>query len=540
MLSVNNLSVVFSSKKLFENVNLQFKEGNCYGVIGANGAGKSTFLNILSGKSDSTTGEVLIDKGERLSVLEQDHFKYDEMTIVDTVLSGYEKLYSIIKEKEELYSKSDFTEEDGYKAAELEEEFAALNGWEAESEVIKLLDGLSLIATDFTNMYVKDVEAQDKVKILLARALFGDPDILILDEPTNHLDFKAIKWLEEFLIEFEKTVIVVSHDRHFLNNVCTHIVDIDFQKAKMYVGNYEFWYESSALAQKLLQDQNSKKEEKIKELEEFVARFSANASKSKQATSRKKVLDKIKLDEIVPSSRRSPYIEIKPSRDIGKEVIEVKDLSFDDGENKFENVSFSVLGSDKVVFVSKNDQLVNNLFDLINEEKEKLSGEIKWGITVEKEYFPSDFNRFFTDEQVNLIDWLREFDKHNEGDAFIRGFLGRMLFSKEEPLKKVKILSGGEKMRMMFSKMMMKEPNVMTLAQPTNHLDLESIQAVNDGLKKYKGSLLFSSHDLNFIETIANKVIEITPKGAIEFNGTFDEYLENEDFQKKVEEMYNS
>ncbi len=539
MLSVNNLSVVFSSKKLFENVNLQFKPGNCYGVIGANGAGKSTFLKILSKEFESTTGEVLIDKDERLSVLEQDHFKYDDMTILETVLSGYEELYSIMKEKDAIYAKADFSEEDGYRAADLEEKFASLNGWEAETEVVKLLDGLSLLAKDYSSMYVKDVEAQDKVKILLARALFGNPDILILDEPTNHLDFKAIKWLEEFLIEFEKTIIVVSHDRHFLNNVCTHIVDIDFQKAKMYVGNYEFWYESSALAQKLLQDQNAKKEEKIKELEEFVARFSANASKSKQATSRKKVLDKIQLDEIVPSSRKSPYIEIKPAREIGKEVVEVKNLSYDDGENKFENISFSVLGKDKVAFVSRSDQLINNLFEILNEEVKDYSGEVKWGITVEKEYFPSDFTRFFEDDQINLIDWLREFDKHNEGDAFIRGFLGRMLFSKEEPLKKVKILSGGEKMRMMFSKMMMREPNVMTLDQPTNHLDLESIQAVNDGLKRYKGALLFASHDLSFVESLATKVIEITPNGAIEFNGTFEEFLENEEFQKKVEELYN-
>ncbi|MFV0288656.1 MAG: ABC-F family ATP-binding cassette domain-containing protein [Mycoplasmatales bacterium] len=539
MINVNNLSVVFSDKKLFENVNLQFTNGNCYGVIGANGAGKSTFLKILAKEFESTTGEVLIEKGKRLSVLEQDHFKYDELSVIETVISGYQELYSIMKEKDSLYQKPDFSEADGIKAAELEEQFADLNGWEAESEVKKLLEGLNLINKNYDATQMKDLEAADKVKVLLARALFGNPDALILDEPTNHLDFKAIKWLEEFLIEFEKTVIVVSHDRHFLNNVCTHIVDIDYQKAKLYVGNYEFWYESSALAQKLMQDQNKKKEEQIKQLEEFVARFSANASKSKQATSRKKVLDKIQLDDIVPSSRKSPYIEIKPQRDIGKEVITVENLTYDDGENKFQNISFNVGGVDKVVFVSKNEMLITNLFDIINGKIKDYSGEVRWGITVEQEYFPKDFNEFFEDEQINLIDWLREFDRKNEGDAFIRGFLGRMLFSKEEPLKKVKILSGGEKMRMIFSKLMMKEPNVMTLEQPTNHLDLESIQAVNEGLARYKGALLFSSHDLSFVESLATKVIELTPNGAIEFNGTFEEFMDNEIIQKKIEELHS-
>ncbi len=539
MISVNNLSVTFSSKKLFENVNLQFTPGNCYGVIGANGAGKSTFLKILSKDFDSTTGEVLIEKDNRISVLEQDHFKYDDLSVINTVMSGYIELYDVLIQKDQIYAKADFNEEDGIKAAELEEKFADLNGWEAESEIKKLLEGLDLLNKNYEDSKIKDLDSSDKVKVLLARALFGNPDILILDEPTNHLDFKAIKWLEEFLINFEKTIIVVSHDRHFLNNVCTHIVDIDFQKAKLYVGNYEFWYQSSNLAQKLLQDQNRKKEEKIKELEEFVARFSANASKSKQATSRKKVLDKIQLDEIVPSSRKSPYIEIKPAKDIGNEVIEVKNLEYNDGENDFKNISFTVGGEDKVVFVSKNDSLITSLFEIINGNINDYKGEYKWGITVLKDYFPKDYSPYFEDETINLIDWLREYDKHNEGDAFIRGFLGRMLFSKEEPLKKVKLLSGGEKMRMMFSKLMMTEPNVMTLEQPTNHLDLESIQAVNDGLKKYKGSLLFSSHDLSFVESIATKVIELTPNGAVEFNGSFEEFMENEQIQQKITDLYN-
>lgn len=539
MLSVNNLSVIFSSKKLFENVTLQFTPGNCYGVIGANGAGKSTFLKILSKEFESTTGEVLIDKGDRISVLEQDHFKYDEIKVIETVISGYKELYDVMVQKNEIYAKEDFTEADGIKAAELEEKFALLGGWEAETEVKKLLEGLDLTAKDYDSLYMKDLEPADKVKVLLARSLFGSPDILILDEPTNHLDFKAIKWLEEFLIEFEKTVIVVSHDRHFLNNVCTHIVDIDYQKAKLYVGNYEFWYESSALAQRLTQDQNRKKEEKIKELQEFVARFSANASKSKQATSRKKVLDKIQLDEIVPSSRRSPYIEIKPRRDLGKEVVDVINLAYDDGENAFTNVSFNIAGGEKVVFVSREENLITNVFNILNEEVTDYSGEVKWGITVEHDYFPKDYSTYFEDDKINLIDWLREYDRKNEGDAFIRGFLGRMLFSKEEPLKKVKILSGGEKMRMMYSRLMMREANVITLDGPTNHLDLESIQAVNEGLNKYSGSLLFASHDLSFVESLATKVIEVTPNGAFEFAGTFEEFMENDVAQEKIEQLYN-
>ncbi len=539
MINVNNLSVVFSSKKLFDNVNIQFNPGNCYGVIGANGAGKSTFLKILSGQFESTTGEVVIDKGERISVLEQDQFKYDDYQVIEAVVSGHESLFKVQKAKDEIYAKEDFSEADGIKAAELEEEYANLGGWESETEVKKLLEGLELTAKDYEALKVQDLEPSDKVKVLLARALFGDPDILILDEPTNNLDFKAIKWLEEFLIEFDKTVIVVSHDRHFLNNVCTHIVDIDYQKAKLYVGNYEFWYESSSLAQKLLQDQNRKKEEKIKELEDFVARFSANASKSKQATSRKKVLDKIQLDEIVPTSRKSPYIDIKPEKQLGKEVVDVKGLEYNDGENKFENVSFTINGENRVAFVSRNESLITNLFDILNDEKKSDAGEIKWGITTTRDYFPKDFEPFFQDEKINLIDWLREYDKHNEGDAFIRGFLGRMLFSKEEPLKNVKILSGGEKMRMMYSRLMMRERNVITLDGPTNHLDLESIQAVNDGLKRYTGALLFASHDLSFVETLANKIIEITPNGAIEYNGNFEEFSENKVIQEKIEELYN-
>ncbi|WOO88007.1 ATP-binding cassette domain-containing protein [Mollicutes bacterium LVI A0039] len=538
MLSVNNLSVVYSTKKLFENVSLKFTPGNCYGVIGANGAGKSTFLKILSKEYDSTTGDVQVSKDTRISTLKQDHYEFDEFTVMQAVISGYEELYTIMSTKDALYAKADFTEADGIKAAELEEEFATLGGWEAETEVSKLLDGLSLESNDY-HALMTDVSASDKVKILLARALFGSPDVLILDEPTNHLDFKAIKWLEDFIIDFDKTVIVVSHDRHFLNNVCTHIVDIDFQKAKLYVGNYDFWRESSQLAQELMSKSNQQKEEKVKQLQEFIARFSANASKSKQATSRKKMLEKITLDDISPSSRQYPYIQLDPERELGKDVVDVTNLCVHDNEGVlFENVNFIVNGGEKVAFISRDDKLITELFEVLAGEKEQASGEVKWGITVERDYFPKDYSEFFQDEKINLIDWLREYSKE-QADAYIRGFLGKMLFSKEEPLKKVKILSGGEKMRMMFTRLMVRNRNTLILDQPTNHLDLESIQSVNESLERFKGGLFFSSHDLSLIESIANKIIEITPNGAFVYSGTFEEYSEDVNAQKKVDELYN-
>lgn len=538
MLSVNNLSVVYSTKKLFENVSLKFTPGNCYGVIGANGAGKSTFLKILSGEYESTTGDVQVSKDTRISTLKQDHYEFDEFTVMQTVISGYKELYDIMSEKDALYAKADFSEADGIKAAELEEEFATLGGWEAETEANKLLDGLNLETNNYHQSMV-EVSASDKVKVLLARALFGSPDILILDEPTNHLDFTAIKWLEEFIYDFDKTVIVVSHDRHFLNNVCTHIVDIDFQKAKLYVGNYDFWRESSQLAQELMSKSNQQKEEKVKELQDFIARFSANASKSKQATSRKKMLEKITLDDISPSSRQYPYIQLAPERELGKDVVDVVNLGAEENGTKlFENVNFIVNGGDKVAFVSKDDKLITELFEILADEKSEYSGSIKWGITVEKDYFPKDYSEYFKDEKINLIDWLREYSKE-QADAYIRGFLGKMLFSKEEPLKKVKILSGGEKMRMMFSRLMVRNKNTLILDQPTNHLDLESIQSVNESLERYTGALLFTSHDLSLIESIANKVVEITPNGAFVYNGTYEEFCSDENAKRKVEELYN-
>lgn len=538
MITVSNLSVVYSTKKLFENVNLKFTPGNCYGIIGANGAGKSTFLNILAKNDDSTTGEVMISKDQRISTLMQNQFMFDEYSVIETVISGYDELYKVMKSKDEIYNKGDFTEEDGIKAAELEEQFAILGGWEAETECLKLLDGLNLKVDD-VNMSMKDLANIDKVKVLLARALFGNPDILILDEPTNNLDFKAIKWLEEFLINFERTVIVVSHDRHFLNNVCTHMVDIDYGKIKMYVGNYDFWRQSSLLARDMMMDSNKKKEEKIKELQDFIARFSANASKSKQATSRKKMLDKITLDDIVASSRQYPYIDIPTEKQIGKEVVHVENLEFEnEGKIEFRNVSFDIMSEHKTLFISRDDSLITSLFQILAEEKKAKSGEIKWGITIEKDYFPKDNYSYFEDGNINLMDWLASFSKE-KADNYIRGFLGKMLFSKEEPLKSVKVLSGGEKMRLMFARLMIRSKNTLILDQPTNHLDLESIQSVNEGLERFKGALLFSSHDLSFAESIATKVVEITPNGAVEFIGTFEEFSDNEALQSKIEELYN-
>ncbi len=537
MLTANNISVVFPSKKLFENVNIKFTPGNCYGIIGANGAGKSTFLKVLSNDYESSTGNVTLEKDARMSVLKQDHFAFDEYTILKTVVMGYKELYEIMTERDELYAKADFTEEDGYKAADLEEKFASLNGWEADSEAEKLLNGLNLEQKDYTKK-MSELSGGDKVKVLLAQSLFGNPDLLILDEPTNHLDFQAIKWLEEFLIDFDKTIIVVSHDRHFLNNVCTHIVDIDYGEANLFVGNYDFWRESSELAQKMKSDVNSKKEEKIKELEDFIARFSANASKSKQATSRKKALDKITLDDIKPSSRKYPFIHLPLGRDIGRDVVQVQDLSLTIDEDKlFGNVSFEIEGEDKVVFLSRDEKAITALFKVLNEELTADTGEVKWGTTIENGYFPKDNAEYFESE-LSLVDWLRQYSPDEQDESFIRGFLGKMLFSGEDALKKVNILSGGEKMRMMFSKLMLDKANTIILDQPTNHLDLESIQSVNEALAKFEGSLLFSSHDYSFIDTVANKVIEITPNGAYVFKGTLSEYLDDENTQENIEKMY--
>ncbi|MDR1781525.1 MAG: ATP-binding cassette domain-containing protein [Bacilli bacterium] len=539
MIEVSNLTLSFGEDKLFENVTIKFTKGNCYGIIGANGAGKSTFLRILHGDLDPSKGDVFYDKNQRISYLEQDQFKYDDYSILDVVIMGHEELYKTMIEKNNIYMKEDFSEADGFKAAELEEKFASLGGWEAESNAEILLNGLRLKENDYSKL-MSEVIGEDKVKILLAKALFGNPDILLLDEPTNHLDFYAIKWLEQFIEDFDKTVIVVSHDRHFINNVCTHIVDIDYQKATLYVGNYDFWKESSALASKMMQDTNKRKEDKIKELQEFIARFSANASKSKQATSRKKLLDKITLDDIRPTSRRYPYIGLMCQRNLGDDVIEVNDLSLDnENETLFKNISFNIYGHEKVYFFSRDDALITNLFEVLADKKQASSGTIKWGITVEKAYFPKDNSDFFKTKNINLVDWLRQFSGEEQGEAFCRSYLGKVLFSHDEPLKKVSVLSGGEKMRLMFARLMLQEANTIILDQPTNHLDLESISSVNDGLRNFKGSLIFSSHDFEFIETLANKVIEITPNGCVVFEGSFDEFLDNELIQQRIEELYN-
>ncbi|MDR3215450.1 MAG: ATP-binding cassette domain-containing protein [Bacilli bacterium] len=539
MIEVSNLTLNFGEDKLFENVTMKFTDGNCYGIIGANGAGKSTFLRILSQDLDPSKGDVFYDKNQRISYLQQDQFKYDEYSILDTIIMGHKELYDIMMEKNNLYMKADFNEEDGFKAAELEEKFAMLNGWEAESNAEILLNGLRLKENDYTKL-MKDITGEDKVKILLAQALFGNPDILLLDEPTNHLDFYAIKWLEEFIDNYDKTIIVVSHDRHFINNVCTHIVDIDFQKATLYVGNYDFWKESSQLASRMMQDTNKRKEEKIKELQEFIARFSANASKSKQATSRKKLLDKITLDDIRPSSRRYPFIGLNTARNLGDDVLEVNDLKYvEDNQVIFENVNFNIYGSDKVYFFSRDDAIITSLFQVLNNDKQASEGTIKWGITVEPAYFPKDNSEYFKTKNINLVDWLRQFSGEEQGEAFCRSYLGKVLFSHDEPLKKVSVLSGGEKMRLMFARLMLQEANTIILDQPTNHLDLESISSVNDGLKSFKGSLLFSSHDFAFIDSLANKIIEVTPHGCLVYEGTFEEFLDNEMIQKRIDALYD-
>lgn len=538
MITVQNVGLRYGDRKLFEDVNIKFTPGNCYGLIGANGAGKSTFLKILSGEIEPQSGNVSLTPGERLTVLKQNHFEYEDVEVLKVVIMGHARLYEVMQEKDAIYMKADFTDEDGMKAAELEGEFAELNGWEAESEAAILLKGLG-IAEDLHDKKMADIGGGEKVKVLLAQALFGKPDVLLLDEPTNHLDIKAIQWLEEFLINFENTVIVVSHDRHFLNKVCTHIADLDFGKIQLYVGNYDFWYESSQLASRMLQDTNRKKEEKIKELQAFIARFSANASKSKQATSRKKLLDKISLDDIKPSSRKYPYVGFTPEREIGNDLLRVDGLTKTiDGVKVLDNISFVMNKDDKIALVGKNELAVTTLFKILAGEMEPDSGSYKWGITTSQAYFPKDNSVYFEGSDLTLVDWLRQFSPKDDSESFLRGFLGRMLFSGEEVLKKASVLSGGEKVRCMLSKMMLSGANVLLLDEPTNHLDLESITALNNGMINFKGSMIFSSHDHQFVQTVANRIMEITPAGLVDKQMTYDEYLENQDLQKQIAEMY--
>lgn len=533
MIQVSNVGLRYGDRKLFEDVNIKFTPGNCYGLIGANGAGKSTFLKILSGEIEAQEGNVAMGKDERLAVLKQDHFAYEEFTVLDTVIMGHKRLYDVMQEKNAIYMKEDFSDEDGMRAAELEGEFAELNGWEAESEAATLLNGLG-IKEELLHVTMAELEGSDKVKVLLAQALFGQPDVLLLDEPTNHLDLQAIQWLEEFLINFDNTVIVVSHDRHFLNKVCTHIADLDFGKIQLYVGNYDFWYESSQLAQKMMQDQNKKKEEKMKELQEFIARFSANASKSKQATSRKKMLDKIELDDIRPSSRKYPFINFQIGRDIGNDVLTVDGLTASqEGEQLFKDIRFSMNKDDKIILLGS-PIAKTALLDILMDQKEADAGTFKWGVTTSQSYFELDHDNYFQGGEKTLVDWLRQYSPDDETESFLRGFLGRMLFSGEEVKKSPSVLSGGEKVRCMLSKMMLSSANVILLDEPTNHLDLESIQALNEGLIRFKGAMLFTSHDHQFIQTIANRVIEIQPDGSIlDKQCTYDEFLEWKQTNKK-------
>ncbi|BFL76939.1 ABC-F family ATP-binding cassette domain-containing protein [Finegoldia magna] len=525
MLTVNNLSVIFPDKKLFEDVNLIFNPGNCYGVIGANGAGKSTFLKILSGEKEPTKGNVTIDKNTRLSKLNQDHYAFEENSVMDTVLMGNKKLYDIQKEKDAIYMKPDFSDEDGMRAAELEAEFQELGGYEAEAESSSLLQGLG-ITTQQHFMLMKDLKESDKVKVLLAQALFGNPGILLLDEPTNGLDLKAILWLQDFLMDFPGIVIIVSHDRYFLNEVCTHMVDVDYGKINMFVGNYDFWYESSQLALRIQKEQNKKKEDKIKELQDFIQRFSANKSKSKQATSRKKLLDKITLDDIKPSSRRYPFVGFELSREVGNEILNVENLTVEQNGNKLiDNLSFRVNKGDKIGFIG-NEIAITKFFEIINGNDDDYTGEYKWGQTITHTYFPKDNTRFFEDCDLNLIDWLRQFSEE-KSEIHIRGFLGKMLFSGDEPLKKANVLSGGEKVRMMFSKMMVTPANVLVFDQPTNHLDLESIEAVNNGLITFKSNILFTSLDHQFVSSVANRIIEIFDDGTYrDVSMNYEDYIE--------------
>lgn len=532
MIQASNISLRFGKKALFEEVNIKFTEGNCYGIIGANGAGKSTFLKILSGELEPTTGEISLGPGERLSVLEQDHFKYDDQIVLDTVIAGNQKLYDIMKEKDAIYAKEDFSEEDGMRASELEAEFATMNGWEAEADAATLLNGLG-IATEVHYKQMSELPDTDKVKVLLARALFGNPDILLLDEPTNHLDLDSIRWLEEFLIDFENTIIVVSHDRYFLNKVCTHTVDLDYGKMQIYAGNYDFWYESSQLMIKQMKEANKKKEEKIKELQEFISRFSANASKSKQATSRKRALEKIELDEIKPSSRKYPYIDFRPDREIGNEVLSVEGISKTiNGEKVLNNISFIMGHEDKIAFVGSNELAKTTLFQILMGEMEPDEGTYKWGVTTSQAYFPKDSTAEF-DNNLTIVDWLTGYSPVKDV-TYVRGFLGRMLFAGEDGVKKVKVLSGGEKVRCLLSKMMISGANCLVLDEPTNHLDMESITALNNGLIKFPGVALFSCHDHQFVQTTANRIMEILPDGTlIDKITTYDEYLESDEMARK-------
>ena len=532
MIAANNVTLRIGKKALFEDVNIKFTEGNCYGLIGANGAGKSTFLKILSGQLETTSGDITITPGQRLSFLQQDHFKYDAYPVLDTVIMGNKRLYEIMKEKEAIYAKEDFSDEDGIRASELEGEFAEMNGWEAESDAAQLLNGLG-IETEIHYAIMGDLTGSQKVKVLLAQALFGNPDILLLDEPTNHLDLNAIEWLEEFLINFENTVIVVSHDRYFLNKVCTHTADIDYGKIQLYAGNYDFWYESSQLLIKQMKEANRKKEEKIKELQEFISRFSANASKSKQATSRKRALEKIQLDDMRPSSRKYPYIDFRPNREIGNEVLMVENLSKTiDGVKVLDNISFTLGHDDKVAFVGANEQAITTLFKILVGEMEPDEGNYKWGVTTSQAYFPKDNTAEF-DNDLTITDWLTQYSEIKDA-TYVRGFLGRMLFPGEDGIKRVRVLSGGEKVRCLLSKMMISGANILILDEPTNHLDMESITALNNGLIKFPGVILFTSHDHQFVQTTANRIMEILPNGTmIDKITTYDEYLASDEMAKK-------
>ena len=532
MISANNITLRVGKKALFEDVNIKFTEGNCYGLIGANGAGKSTFLKILSGQLEPTKGDIVITPGQRLSFLQQDHFKYDAYPVLDTVIMGNERLYQIMKEKEAIYAKEDFTDEDGIRASELEGEFAEMNGWEAESDAATLLNGLG-VDTEFHYTQMADLTGSMKVKVLLAQALFGNPDILLLDEPTNHLDLPAIEWLEEFLINFDNTVIVVSHDRYFLNKVCTHTADIDYGKIQLYAGNYDFWFESSQLLIKQMKEANKKKEEKIKELQEFISRFSANASKSKQATSRKRALEKIQLDDMRPSSRKYPYIDFRPNREIGNEVLMVENLSKTiDGVKVLDNISFTLGREDKVAFVGANEQAITTFFKILTGEMEPDEGNYKWGVTTSQAYFPKDNTQEF-DNDLTITDWLTQYSEIKDA-TYVRGFLGRMLFPGEDGVKRVRVLSGGEKVRCLLSKMMISGANILILDEPTNHLDMESITALNNGLIKLPGVILFTSHDHQFVQTTANRIMEILPNGKlVDKITTYDEYLASDEMAKK-------
>lgn len=537
MITTNNLSLQFGKRVLYKDVNLKFTPGNCYGIIGANGAGKSTFLRLLSGELEPTGGMVEVTPGERLAVLKQDHYAFDQYQVLRTVMMGYPRLVEVMDEKDALYAKPDFSEEDGMKASELEAEFAEMNGWDAESDAARLLNGLG-ITEDKHELMMSELTAKEKVRVLLAQALFGNPDILLLDEPTNHLDVASINWLEDFLADFPNTVIVVSHDRHFLNQVCTYICDVDYGEIKLYAGNYDFWYQSSQLALQLQKEQNKKAEEKIKELQTFIARFAANAAKSKQATSRKKLLEKIKVEDIKPSSRRYPYIAFTPDREAGDQLLQVDGISkMVDGEQVLKNVSFTLRKGDKVAFVGPNTLGKTMLFKILMGEEEPDEGSFKWGVTTTQAYLPSDNSSYFDGVELNLVDWLRQYSKDPD-ETFVRGFLGRMLFSGEESQKQANVLSGGERVRCMLSRMMLSGANVLLLDEPTNHLDLESITALNNGLIAFKGTALFASHDHEFVQTIANRIIDITPDGVVDRVTTYDDFLANETVQQQIAEKY--